>query len=67
MTGTCCKNQNSRIDTPEVQAAADALGQHLEVLTAGTENELDATFATMARQRIDALVVKADPIPCLSA
>jgi putative tryptophan/tyrosine transport system substrate-binding protein len=54
-------NQNSRIDTPEVQAAADALGQHLEVLTAGAENELDTAFATMARQRIDALVVKADP------
>jgi putative tryptophan/tyrosine transport system substrate-binding protein len=54
-------NRNSRIDTPEVQAAADALGQHLEVLTAGTENELDAAFAKMARQQIDALVVKADP------
>ena len=54
-------NRNSRIDTPEVRAAADALGQDLEVLTAGTENELDATFAKMARQQIDALVVKADP------
>jgi putative tryptophan/tyrosine transport system substrate-binding protein len=54
-------NRNSRIDTPEIQAAADALGQHLEVLIAGTENELDATFAKMARQQIDALVVKADP------
>jgi putative tryptophan/tyrosine transport system substrate-binding protein len=54
-------NRNSRIDTPEVQAAADALGQHLEVLTAGAENELDTAFATMARQRIDALVVKGDP------
>ena len=37
------------------------LGQDLEVLTAGTENELDAAFAKMARQQIDALVVKADP------
>ena len=54
-------NRNSRIDTPEVQAAADALGQHLEVLTAGAESDLDTAFATMARQRIDALVVKADP------
>ena len=31
------------------------------MLTAGAENELDTAFATMARQRIDALVVKADP------
>ena len=54
-------NRNSRIDSPEVQAAADALGQHLEVLTAGAEDELDTAFATMARQRIDALIVKADP------
>jgi putative tryptophan/tyrosine transport system substrate-binding protein len=54
-------NQNSRIDSPEVQAAADALGQHLEVLTASAENELDTAFVTMARQRIDALIVKADP------
>ena len=37
------------------------LDKILEVLTAGAENELDTAFATMARQRIDALVVKADP------
>jgi ABC-type uncharacterized transport system substrate-binding protein len=54
-------NLNSRIDAPETQAAADALGQHLEVLTASTENELDAAFATMVRKRIDALLVKPDP------
>jgi putative ABC transport system substrate-binding protein len=54
-------NPNSRIDSPEVQAAAEALGQHLEVLAASAENELDTAFVTMARQGIDALVVKADP------
>jgi hypothetical protein len=27
-------NQDSRIDAPEIQAAADALGANLEVLTA---------------------------------
>jgi ABC-type uncharacterized transport system substrate-binding protein len=54
-------NLNSRIDAPEIQAAADALGQHLEVLTASTENELDAAFTTMVRERIDALLVKPDP------
>jgi putative ABC transport system substrate-binding protein len=54
-------NLNSRIDAPEIQAAADALGQHLEVLTASTENELDAAFTTMVQERIDALLVKPDP------
>jgi putative tryptophan/tyrosine transport system substrate-binding protein len=54
-------NLNSQIDAPEIQAAADSLGQHLEVLTASTENELDTAFATMVRERIEALLVKPDP------
>jgi putative tryptophan/tyrosine transport system substrate-binding protein len=54
-------NLNSQIDTPATQAAADAMGQHLEVLTASTENELETAFTTMVRQRVDALVVKPDP------
>ena len=33
----------------------------MEVLTASTENELDAAFTTMVRERIDALLVKPDP------
>jgi putative ABC transport system substrate-binding protein len=54
-------NPNSQIDTPAIQAAADALGQHLEVLTATTKDELETVFTTMVRQRVDALVVKPDP------
>jgi putative tryptophan/tyrosine transport system substrate-binding protein len=54
-------NLNSRIDAPEIQVAADTLGRHLEVLTAGTENELDTAFTTMVHQRVDALIVKPDP------
>jgi putative tryptophan/tyrosine transport system substrate-binding protein len=53
-------NLNSQIDTPAIQAAADAMGQHLEVLTASTENELEPAFTTMVRQRVDALVVRPD-------
>ena len=49
-------NRNSRIDTPEVQAAAEVLGQHLEVLTAGAESDLDTAFATMARSEDDAII-----------
>ena len=55
-------NLNSRIDAREIQAAADALGQHLEVLTASTENELDAAFTAMVQKRIDALSGEAGPI-----
>jgi len=51
-------NLNSQIDAPEIQAAADSLGQHLEVLTASIENELDTAFTTMVRERIEALLVK---------
>jgi putative ABC transport system substrate-binding protein len=54
-------NPNSRIDSPQIQAAADALGQHLEVLTASTDNELDTAFTTMIQRRVDALIVKPDP------
>src|SRR5262249_16244266 len=51
-------NLNSQIDAPEIQAAADSVGQHLEVLTASIENELDTAFTTMVRERIEALLVK---------
>ena len=54
-------NLNSRIDATEVQAAADALGQHLEMLTASTDNELETAFTAMVRQQVNALVVKPDP------
>ena len=54
-------NQNSLVDVSEIQAAAKALGQHLEVVTASTENELDTAFTTMVPQRVSAILVKPDP------
>jgi putative ABC transport system substrate-binding protein len=42
-------------------AAAHALKQRLEVLTASTESELDAAFAIMVQHRVGALMVTADP------
>jgi putative ABC transport system substrate-binding protein len=54
-------NPNAQADAPEVQAAADALGQHLEVLTANTDSELEAAFATMVERGVGALMVKPDP------
>jgi putative tryptophan/tyrosine transport system substrate-binding protein len=54
-------NANFQSAVPDVRAAADALRQHLEVLTASTEIELEAVFATMVQKRVGALIVMADP------
>ena len=54
-------NANFQSAVPDVRAAADALKQHLEVLTASTESELEAVFATMVQHRVGALIVMADP------
>jgi len=51
-------NPNIRTDVPETQRAAEALGRHLHVLTAGSENELDPAFATI---KADGLLAMPDP------
>ncbi|HEY7665626.1 MAG TPA: ABC transporter substrate-binding protein [Xanthobacteraceae bacterium] len=45
----------------EIDAAARSIGQPLEVLRASTDDELAAAFATIAQQRIRALLVASDP------
>ena len=54
-------NVNVKTDEPEVRAAADRLKQHLEVLTASTESDLEAAFATMVQHRVGSLIVMPDP------
>jgi putative ABC transport system substrate-binding protein len=44
----------------EVQTAAHALALQIEALTAGTSREIEAAFATLARERPDALFVAPD-------
>src|SRR5262249_53987548 len=44
-----------------VQAAAPTMGLQINVLYAGTSGEINAAFATFARQRPDALFVGNDP------
>jgi putative ABC transport system substrate-binding protein len=54
-------NPNVGVDVPEAEAAADALGRHLEVLTASTERDLETAFTTMVERQAGALVVMPDP------
>ena len=54
-------NANIKTDEPEIWAAADHLKQRLEVLTARTESDLEAAFATMVQHRVGSLIVMPDP------
>jgi putative tryptophan/tyrosine transport system substrate-binding protein len=54
-------NNPNHVYVPETLAAANALGFHLEVLTASAEGDLEAAFKIMVQQRADALVMIADP------
>jgi putative ABC transport system substrate-binding protein len=45
----------------DVQEAAGNLGQRLIVLNGGTEEDIDAAFASLTKQRVGALLVGADP------
>ena len=54
-------NNPNHVYVPEALAAANALGLHLEVLTASVEGDLEAAFKIMVQQRADALVMIADP------
>ena len=45
----------------DVAAAARAIGLQIQVLNASTSREIDAAFATLVRERPDALFVGPDP------
>jgi putative tryptophan/tyrosine transport system substrate-binding protein len=45
----------------DMQAAAHALDLQLAVLDASTEGEIDAVFAGLAGQKVDALLINTDP------
>jgi putative tryptophan/tyrosine transport system substrate-binding protein len=54
-------NVNTKTDEPEIRAATDGLKQHLELLTASTESDLEPAFATMAQHHVGSLIVMPDP------
>jgi len=53
-------SQTADIQTREIQAAAQRMGEKLLVLNAGTISELDQAFATLVKQGARALVMSAD-------
>jgi putative ABC transport system substrate-binding protein len=52
-------NPNAEPETADMQAAADALRHKLVVVSAATPSEIDAAFAELAAQRVEALAVAA--------
>jgi putative ABC transport system substrate-binding protein len=54
-------NPNARVYVPEAQAAANALGLHVEVLTASAEGDLEGAFMIMVQRRANALIMIVDP------
>jgi putative tryptophan/tyrosine transport system substrate-binding protein len=54
-------NENFQLYATDIRAAADALKQRLEVLTARTESDIEAAFGTMVRRGVGALIVMPDP------
>ena len=55
-TGNTAAGQQTDLET-----AARTMGQELRIVAASNEREIDAGFATLAQQHIDALVVATDP------
>jgi putative ABC transport system substrate-binding protein len=51
---------NAEIESREIQAAARTIGQQIRVVSASTERDIDAAFASITQQGIGALVIGAD-------
>jgi hypothetical protein len=55
-------NPNAEPDFAEARLAARALGQEIHMLSAGTEQEVEAAFTNLAQSSVDALVFAPDPL-----
>jgi len=54
-------NPDAEIETRDAQTAAQALGRKLVIVSASTDSEIDAAFATLVEQGAGALAVAGDP------
>jgi putative ABC transport system substrate-binding protein len=55
------KSPNADVQLKDAQTAAHAIGQQIRIFDASTEAEIDAAFASIAKQKFDALLVGTDP------
>ena len=55
------KSPEAETVSRDVEAAAHAIGLQIHVLTASTERDIDAAFASLVQRRIGAVVVGTDP------
>jgi len=55
-------NPQSQSIITDVQAAASAMGQQLEILTATTNRDISPAFSDAVRKRADALLISPDPL-----
>jgi len=64
LVGLLVNPTNPTVDlyTKDVKSAAQALGQKLLVVTAGTESSLETAFATLVQQRADAILIPSDAL-----
>ena len=54
-------NENVEGSTKDVTAAAATMGLQIDIVPASDSREIEAAFATLVRNRADALVIGADP------
>jgi putative ABC transport system substrate-binding protein len=54
-------NPAAETQTTDVHTAARSIGRQIHVVTASSEGEFEAAFASLVRQRIGGLLVAADP------
>jgi len=51
-------SQNAKFEITEAQIAGSAIGRQIDILTAGTDREIDMAFVSLAQKRTDGLVVE---------
>jgi putative tryptophan/tyrosine transport system substrate-binding protein len=54
-------SSSTQTQLEDMQKAARAIGQQVQILQAGSEREIAAAFATMVQMQMGALIVGADP------
>jgi putative tryptophan/tyrosine transport system substrate-binding protein len=55
------KNADAEVQSSAVKAAADAIGQRIEIINAGTDLELENAFARFTQTGVNGFLVLADP------